>query len=212
MGYYLSQETVEEAVQKLKDTGLGRTQASLWRWLLLKSQGLGPNTTATFTSERCTEFADRWVRVHGLGDERTIFQPFDGAWAWAEGKTAWSVQTLYTQLNRQVTKREREIWHAAEDTGTPGLWSISGADPSSYAQGLKALFKKRVPLVPLAVWRYRTDELPEDTDEQTLAQRLVDELELTAAELNAVFSDDRPEVTPADEADDEGASDEAEGA
>jgi hypothetical protein len=191
---YVSQEDVHRAARELGDAGLDRIkQGWLLRWLFLKERHLGPGVTVTFTPEDCRDFGLRWVVVDAArtGDQK-VFLPFAGKWfGWETPTTAWWRNTFHSQL-----KRESGSWSRPEKTGTGSELATTGAEMSRYIAGLREAIGGEVPLGALSVWRYRLDDLPNDLDEQGLAQRLVDELQFTAPELDAVFSDDGPAVKP----------------
>lgn len=193
---YLSQDDVHHAARDLREAGLDRIkQGWLLKWLFLKEHGLAPGVTITFTPEDCRDFGLRWVVVDasGAGDQ-TVFLPFTGKWAgWETPTTAWWRNTFHSQL-----KRESGSWSRPDKTGTGSERATTGAEMSRYIAGLREAIGSGVPLDALAAWRYRVDELPEDLDERGLAQRLVDELQLTEPELDAVFKVDRPDVDPFD--------------
>lgn len=191
---YLSQEDVHRAARELGAAELDRIkQGWLLKWVFLKERGLAPGVTVTFTPEDCRVFGLRWVVVDAsqAGDQ-TVFLPFTGKWfGWETATTTWWRNTFHSQL-----KREAGSWSRPDKTGTGSELATTGAEMSRYIAGLREAFGGEVPLGALAAWRYRVDDLPEGLDQQGLAQRLVHELQLTAAELDAVFSDDRPEVDP----------------
>lgn len=191
---YVSQGDVHAVVRALREAGLNRlSQGTLWRWLLLKERGLGPGATVTFTSDYCRDFALRWTVVNAsAGGNRTSFQPFTARWStWESASTKWWLNSFYSQLKREAGP----AWSHPRET-EQGVWETTGDESSAYLSGLRDAFESRVPLASLAIWRYRADELSEDTDEPALVQRLINEVQLEAAELDAVFTDHDLDVDP----------------
>ena len=191
---YLDQEAVHSAARALRAAGLDRIkQGWLLKWLFLKERGRAPRVSVTFTVEDCRDFAMRWVVIDASdAGDRTVYLPFTGKWAgWETPTTSWWRNTFHSQL-----KRESGSWSRPDTTGAGSERSTTGAEMSRYSAGLREAIGGGVPLPELAAWRYRADDLPTDLDHTSLAQRLVYELQLTRAELDAVFREDGPEVHP----------------
>lgn len=191
---FLDQEAVHSAARTLRAASLDRIkQGWLLKWLFLKERGLAPGVLVSFTVDNCRDFAMRWVVIDATdAGDRKVYLPFTGKWAgWETPTTSWWRNTFHSQL-----KRESGSWSRPDTTGVGSERSTTGAEVSRYIAGLREAIGGDVPLVGLAAWRYRADDLPADLDDAALAQRLVQELQFTSSEIDAVFGADRPEVQP----------------
>jgi hypothetical protein len=197
--FRLSSGTVQAAAERLAEVSLSRDEATLIRWLLLKTRGALPGQALTIDSEDCRGFVATYFGVEGHPG-LPFFSPFGGrgqsAWK-AGGTTNWAVQTIYTQFQR-LNQTEQRLYQPPiriqPAAGELVKWQITLVTEPDYSQGLERLMgKRRVPLVDFAIWRYRDEEFAaNEADTGALCRKLISELQLLEAELYAVFSGGEP--------------------
>jgi hypothetical protein len=190
-GVKVSTARAAEAAGRLAEVGMRRDDATLIRWLLLKWKGCGVGKPVSIGYGDCTTFTDLFFAVPGRGDY-PHFNPFASDWRSGVG-TNWAIQTICTQLQR-LNQTEQRMYEAPERPDEPEpeaatTWQMSFRPAERYLAGLGRLMReRRVPVVELALWRYRDESLEEGTMEEDLAVRLVEELHLSQDEVSAVFS------------------------
>jgi hypothetical protein len=191
---YLKDELVANVAERLAahETITSRRQTFLWRWLTLKKAGLGAGAVAELTTGVCQGAADDLLRVDATeAGERNYYQPFSGDWVKGRGSTNWAIQVLYTTTTSRQTNWERGVWTPPQqDPQNPGVWPFRGLEVEEYLNGLHDALQGAVPILDLAVWRYRATEVPDMVTDANLTQRLIGEYRLTRGELESAFVDD----------------------
>ncbi|MFL6238995.1 MAG: hypothetical protein ACJ735_05820 [Actinomycetes bacterium] len=199
-------DRVADAATALRDLHLHRDQTStLIRWLIRKRCGLSATAPASWDGDDCQTFAEDMLAVPGPG-EKKYYNPFNGS-TMGSARSDWAIQTLYTQLSRQMAQPEKALYQPAAEQGTTGGGDTEGRlrfqqsviSPDAYLAGLQGLLgEKRVPLRDLAIWRYRYESFPPDITEEQLIGQFLGEFNVTEEEREALFTIDAAALgTPA---------------
>ena len=186
---FLSLDRVAAAVEALSACALGRTNAQFIRWLYLKRNGFPGVDPVSVTSTGCKEFAKDFFEVYE-GSTYPYFVPFSKQWMAGKG-TDWPVQTIYTQFQR-INQKEQTLYESP--TLAP---RTKGSDASTeircgpdYKENLSSLLPEacKVPILEMAVWRYRKESWKKTPTDSDLIEKLETELNLTTDdEKRAVF-------------------------
>jgi hypothetical protein len=190
---YLTDDLVAEAARNMATDGsvTSRRQTFLWRWLALKKAGLGAGASGEFTSSIAQQTADELLKLNATAaGERSYYQPFSGDWVKAHGTTNWAIQVLYTTTTSRQTNWEKGVWSPPkQNPERAGVWPFRGLEEGQYLTGLHDALLGAVPLLPIAIWRYRTSTVPDGVTDVGLVQQLIEEYRLTRGELTAAFTD-----------------------
>jgi hypothetical protein len=195
---FLALPRVQAASGALKAVGLGRRDAPVIRWLMLKWLGLRADTTVTLTGPGAEEFAKNFF-YFPVDDRYGYFNPFAGRW-FTKHPSDWAVQTLYTQLTRGgLGQRETLLYDLPARVTTPDnkeAFNFRARPRAGYLKGLTDLMKsERLPARELAVWRFRVTAVG-TTEFVDLVVNLMGELGVDQEEFDAVFLED-PDVRSA---------------
>jgi hypothetical protein len=188
-GRYPTLERIVQSVTVLKGTGLGRLDATMFRWLILKREGF-PDDEVDVTTEVVKSFAEDFFGMPSSTDY-SYFNPFSEVW-YLGASTDWAVQTVYTQFGR-INQREQEMYKFPESVSV----TVDGESRQAYKikakpdylEGLSGLLRPgvRVSAVELALWRYRRECFAGEPSTDDLVNKLKGELRVTEEEFEAVF-------------------------
>ncbi|MGY1635427.1 AAA family ATPase [Geodermatophilus sp. SYSU D00742] len=206
----ISKERVVQAAEQLRDLHLGRPSFALISWLAAKWAGAA-SVPIDVTSDDYKSFADRFFGVAGL-EPFKWYDPFTPQWCADAGNGGWPVGTVWTQNKpNRMSAKLSVVLETSNDRKVGGVQTMAIAtrqQDSGYLDGLRAIVpaQKRVPLLELAVWRYRSAVPDGVTSTLQLARELSNELHLTAEERTAIFvepDDGRLPSVPEDDWSDE---------
>lgn len=187
-------DRVEAAAQELAEVGLGRRGFTFVCWMALKSSR-GRTVPDQVTSVDVETYCDEWFYVPGAAPW-SWFDPFSRRWnAGAETSTngGWPIGTVWTQSqrNRASARLQKlfELGTAPVIDGVPTM-AVEVHTGDDYVAALQRLAGGRqIPLLALALWRYRFGAPAGATDEQSLLDAVAIELRLTDEERAALFSE-----------------------
>ena len=184
MPKHVTFEAVQWALKQLADSA----NNVFIDFLVLKKEGLSPGSPVTITTSSTSLAVDRLMAITDrqgapVNPEIPYFHPL----ASGGRKKGYPRFGTYTTLDR--SKTVRSILNI-DNTGS-GI-SIELKDDYVEAVAKKLRRSKniplRVPLLPLAVWVSRYDELPDDIDASGLEERFVSEFNITDEEKEAFFA------------------------
>jgi MoxR-like ATPase len=185
MAKYISLDTAKWAVGLLKDSCNGL----FVDFLLIKREGLAPTNPITISTRSTAESARRLMGItrndgSELDSDHVFFNPF--VWQWRH--SGYPRSGTYTSLERSNTLSPIvSIEHTRDGMGltlTPDyLEAVQAKLRRSKAKPLK------VPIVALAAWALRYDELPDDISVPKMVDRFKAEYNLSADEAKAFFVD-----------------------
>jgi len=190
---YLALPRVEAAVSALEAVGLGRRDAPVIRWMMLKSLGIEADLATPLTIHGAQGFAHDFFEFD-VDERYGYFNPLSGQW-FTRHPSDWGVQTLYTQLTRGgLSQREAPLYEVPQKITTAAdkdVWAFRTRPRAAYLKGLGDLFRDdRLPVAELAVWRFRESELPDEATISGLAVRVLAELNVDPKEFEVVFMPD----------------------
>ncbi|MGR6967006.1 AAA family ATPase [Geodermatophilus sp. URMC 61] len=180
-----------QSAERLRDLRLGRPSFAFISWLAAKWAGAAA-TPMDVTSDDYKSFADRFFGVTGPGPFKW-YDPFTPQWCADAGNGGWPVGTVWTQNKpNRMSAKLSAILETSNDRRVGGVQTMAiatRAGSPGYFAGLQAVVpaEKKVPLLELAVWRYRSAVPPGATSHRQLVEILADELHLTPEERALVF-------------------------
>jgi 5-methylcytosine-specific restriction protein B len=187
---------IERACDALAAADLGRSSANLVRWMAIKWVGAQPDENAVvLTSPIVIDFCDQYFGVPGVEPNRW-YDPFTRHWPKNSSNGGWPIGSVLTQIQRPNTKLKSLL--RTKETRADDRAAVEVQLPTEEPYLLllaELLGGKQVPLVDLAIWRYRFG-VPAELDgpnvkEAELAVALATELHLSGRERRALFTEDQ---------------------
>lgn len=194
-------QRVVAASEALSALRLGtRNSFTVVCWMAAKFAGADADQRSQILTEDVQRFCDTYFRVSGL-DGIDWFEPLSERWNGGADNAngGWPVGTVWTQMPKNRSSAAlRRILDADTPSKEAGVMQMAVSTRSgeaSYVPGLSALVPpaKRIPLMELAIWRYRFGVPEGASDASHLVDAMVEELHLNAEERATVFREPLPE-------------------
>lgn len=175
----VSLRAVVEAVSRLQALTVPKSAAALPGFFALKAQGADVGSWVKAGGTEFADLAEKLYEVPGAGD-RPYFDPLTGGWK----KSNWPRGSVETSLKRDSTPIRRDGKLTHQGSAENREWMLHDGYVGTLHEYVPA---ERVPALPFAIWASRGVAMPDDMDAAGLITTLRGELNLTAAEFDAIF-------------------------
>jgi len=180
---------VAQAATALGALGMRRSGSTVVNWMAVK-WAVASRTDGLVSPTDVRSYCAAWFKVPGR-KPKDWFEPFAGEWKGGSDGTngGWPISSVWTQIQgNRSTRTTRQLIETGEVDKQSNRMPAAVPTGDDYVTALGQLAEGgRIPLLHLAVWRYRLEVPPGATDEGDLVAAVVTELGLTDEEIEALF-------------------------